>query len=67
MIILEEDLEIAPDFFDYFDALAPLLDSDKTLMAISAFNDNGMTDRVRDPTALFRCGRRDELLCDVSS
>jgi alpha-1,3-mannosyl-glycoprotein beta-1,2-N-acetylglucosaminyltransferase len=47
-------LEIAPDFFGYFDALAPLLDSDQTLMAISAFNDNGMADRVRDPTALLR-------------
>jgi alpha-1,3-mannosyl-glycoprotein beta-1,2-N-acetylglucosaminyltransferase len=60
VIILEEGLEIAPDFFDYFDALASLFNSDLTLMLISAFNANGMSDRVRDPAALFRCGRRDE-------
>ncbi|KAI4974892.1 hypothetical protein ZWY2020_048499 [Hordeum vulgare] len=29
VIILEDDMEIAPDFFDYFEAAAKLLDSDK--------------------------------------
>lgn len=52
VIVLEEDLDLSPDFFAYFGALAPLLDvadnsSDSTrLMAISAWNDNGMDDRV---------------------
>ena len=55
MIILEEDLEIAPDFFVYFGTLAPFLDSDPNLLAISAWNDNGMGNRVRDPQAVYRC------------
>eukprot|EP00752_Nemacystus_decipiens_P018383 g16490.t2 len=54
VIILEEDLEIAPDFFDYFSAIAPLLDSDETLMAVSAWNDNGQASHVKDNKALFR-------------
>jgi len=29
VIILEDDMEIAPDFFDYFEAAAKLLDNDK--------------------------------------
>jgi alpha-1,3-mannosyl-glycoprotein beta-1,2-N-acetylglucosaminyltransferase len=41
VLILEEDLHVAVDFFDYFTALAPLLDRDATLLAISAYNDNG--------------------------
>ena len=28
VIILEEDIEVAPDFFDYFNATAPLLYQD---------------------------------------
>ena len=58
VIVLEEDLEVSPDFFAYFGALAPaLLDaatedntstSSTPLMAISAWNDNGMGDRL-DP------------------
>ena len=55
VIVLEEDLEIAPDFFNLFGSLAPLLDADPTLYAASAWNDNGMAARVRDPEALYRC------------
>lgn len=54
VIILEEDLHIAPDFFDYFAATAPLLDTDSTLLAISAFNDNGFHDHVSDPHRILR-------------
>lgn len=36
VIILEEDLEIAPDFFEYFAATSPLLDSDPTLLTVYA-------------------------------
>ena len=43
----EEDLEIAPDFFDMFGATAPLLDDPaENLLAISAFNDNGLKQLV---------------------
>ncbi|KAK1321686.1 Alpha-1,3-mannosyl-glycoprotein 2-beta-N-acetylglucosaminyltransferase [Acorus calamus] len=41
VIILEDDMEIAPDFFEYFEAAANLLDNDKTIMAVSSWNDNG--------------------------
>ena len=47
VIILEEDLLISPDFFDYMIAMAPLLDQDPTtLLTVSAFNDNGKEDFV---------------------
>lgn len=55
VILLEEDLQIAPDFFEYFAATSELLDKDSTLMAISAFNDNGQGVRVKDNKALYRC------------
>ncbi|KAF8696600.1 hypothetical protein HU200_036213 [Digitaria exilis] len=54
VIILEDDMEIAPDFFDYFEAAAKLLDSDKTIMAVSSWNDNGQKQFVNDPKALYR-------------
>lgn len=54
VIILEEDLRIAPDFFDYFEATAPLLDSDPKLLAVSAFNDNGYSSQVSDAKRLLR-------------
>ncbi|KAL3624333.1 hypothetical protein CASFOL_033149 [Castilleja foliolosa] len=48
------DMEIAPDFFDYFDAGAKLLDQDKSIMAISSRNDNGQRQFVHDPYVLYR-------------
>jgi alpha-1,3-mannosyl-glycoprotein beta-1,2-N-acetylglucosaminyltransferase len=54
VIILEEDLVIAPDFFELFAATAHLLDSDPMLLAVSAWNDNGMAGSVRDPAQLYR-------------
>lgn len=40
LLFLEEDLQIAPDFFSYFGAAAPLLDSDPGLICVSAWNDH---------------------------
>lgn len=54
VIILEDDMEIAPDFFDYFEAGAGLLDTDKSIMAISSWNDNGQKQFVHDPYTLYR-------------
>ncbi|KAG0520120.1 hypothetical protein BDA96_08G046200 [Sorghum bicolor] len=54
VIILEDDMEIAPDFFEYFEAAAKLLDNDKTIMAVSSWNDNGQKQFVHDPKALYR-------------
>jgi hypothetical protein len=55
VIILEEDLLISPDFFDYFAATAPLLDDpDGKLLSVSAFNDNGKQEHVKDATRVLR-------------
>jgi hypothetical protein len=43
-----DDMEIAPDFFDYFEATAPILDADESLYAVSSWNDNGQTQFVHD-------------------
>ncbi|OQR78312.1 alanine--tRNA ligase, partial [Tropilaelaps mercedesae] len=40
-IIVEDDLEVAPDFFSYFESLLPILEADPTLYCVSAWNDNG--------------------------
>jgi alpha-1,3-mannosyl-glycoprotein beta-1,2-N-acetylglucosaminyltransferase len=52
VVILEEDLHIAPDFFDYFQATSKILDEDPSLFAVSAYSDNGHM--VKDPTRLLR-------------
>lgn len=54
VIILEEDLQIAPDFFEFFAAAMPLLDEDSNLMAVSAWNDNGLGALVQDSKQLYR-------------
>lgn len=41
IVIVEDDLEVAPDFFEYFQALYPLLRGDPSLWCVSAWNDNG--------------------------
>lgn len=46
VIITEDDLEIAPDFFDYFSGTRWLLDADKSLYCVSAWNDNGRNELV---------------------
>ncbi|CAH2075787.1 unnamed protein product [Thlaspi arvense] len=53
VIILEDDMEIAPDFFDYFEAAASLMDRDKSIMAASSWNDNGQKQFVHDPCRQF--------------
>ncbi|XP_029959470.1 alpha-1,3-mannosyl-glycoprotein 2-beta-N-acetylglucosaminyltransferase a [Salarias fasciatus] len=47
-VIVEDDLEVAPDFFEYFRALLPVLQSDRSLWCVSAWNDNGR-DGLVDP------------------
>ncbi|NWW47741.1 MGAT1 acetylglucosaminyltransferase, partial [Pedionomus torquatus] len=38
---IPDDLEVAPDFFEYFQAAFPLLVADPSLWCVSAWNDNG--------------------------
>ncbi|KAL7527286.1 hypothetical protein ACHAXR_003173 [Thalassiosira sp. AJA248-18] len=54
VIILEEDIEVAMDFFSLMNATADLLDADDTLLAVSAFNDNGKEEFVADTKRLVR-------------
>ena len=54
VIILEDDLKVSSDFFEFFEMLAPLLDADPTLWCISSWNDNGFKHFETPPTALFR-------------
>ncbi|KMT01561.1 hypothetical protein BVRB_9g215610 [Beta vulgaris subsp. vulgaris] len=54
VVILEDDMEIAPDFFEYFEAAAGLLDRDRSIMAVSSWNDNGQKQFVHDPYVLYR-------------
>jgi len=54
VLFIEEDMEIAPDFFSYFGTMLPLLREDKDLFCVSAWNDNGYSSLVTDPKAAFR-------------
>ncbi|XP_032413931.1 alpha-1,3-mannosyl-glycoprotein 2-beta-N-acetylglucosaminyltransferase a [Xiphophorus hellerii] len=56
VVIVEDDLEVAPDFFEYFRALHPVLRSDPTLWCASAWNDNGRDGMVDpgQPALLYR-------------
>ena len=53
-VIIEEDLELAPDFLDLMITSAPVLAKDQTLFCVSAWNDNGFKGQVSDPSALMR-------------
>ena len=46
---LQDDMELAPDFFTYFEAMAPLLDADNMLMCISSWNDHGQVQPSHRP------------------
>jgi alpha-1,3-mannosyl-glycoprotein beta-1,2-N-acetylglucosaminyltransferase len=54
LIFVEEDLEVAPDFFSYFQATVPLLQQDDSIFCISAWNDHGQGGRASNSTALMR-------------
>lgn len=56
VIIVEDDLDIAPDFYEYFLGTYPLLLKDSTLWCVSAWNDNGKKDLIdlNQPELLYR-------------
>jgi hypothetical protein len=54
VLLVEDDMELAPDFFAYFEAMAPLVEADESLLCVSAWNDNGLADLVSDPRAFYR-------------
>ena len=54
VIVLEDDMELAPDFFEYFAGLAGVLDADESLWCVSGWNDNGRSGLADDPSAAYR-------------
>lgn len=54
VIVLEEDLDVSPDFFSYFSQTMHLLDVDPSLYCISAWNDQGYEHSVHDPSLIYR-------------
>lgn len=53
VIIIEDDLDISPDFYEYFAATYRVLSSDPTLWCVSAWNDNGKRGMVKDDPELL--------------
>ncbi|XP_071537365.1 alpha-1,3-mannosyl-glycoprotein 2-beta-N-acetylglucosaminyltransferase-like [Panulirus ornatus] len=57
VIVVEDDLDVAPDIFEYFSATYPILRADPTLWCVSAWNDNGkasLVDVKNGSTLLYR-------------
>ncbi|KAI6649393.1 hypothetical protein LOD99_11759 [Oopsacas minuta] len=54
LVILEDDMIISFDFFDYFKSMRPLLDIDTTVWCISAWNDNGKVELAHDNSLFYR-------------
>lgn len=51
-----DDLDVAPDFYEYFLGTYPILVADKSLWCVSAWNDNGKAGLVdeKSPHLLYR-------------
>ena len=54
VLVVEDDMAFAPDFYEYFHAVAGLVEADDSLWLASAWNDNGFDYLVADPLALRR-------------
>ncbi|XP_066964287.1 protein O-linked-mannose beta-1,2-N-acetylglucosaminyltransferase 1-like [Macrobrachium rosenbergii] len=54
IIVLEDDLVLSPDFISYFHQTAPLLDADKTIFCINAYNYNSFLPTAIDTSRLYR-------------
>ena len=53
-IVLEEDLDVSPDFFSYFSQTLRLLEEDSSVYCVSAWNDQGYEHTASNPSKLFR-------------
>ena len=54
VIVLEDDMRLAPDFFGYFAALGRVMDADPSVYAVSSWNDNGQAEFVEDESRVYR-------------
>ncbi|CAL4121125.1 unnamed protein product, partial [Meganyctiphanes norvegica] len=53
-IILEDDLQLAPDFIPFFQQTASILDGDPNLLCVNAYNYNSFNHTSYDPIRLYR-------------
>uniref|UniRef100_A0A061QS26 Alpha-1,3-mannosyl-glycoprotein 2-beta-N-acetylglucosaminyltransferase n=2 Tax=Tetraselmis sp. GSL018 TaxID=582737 RepID=A0A061QS26_9CHLO len=53
-IILEDDMQLSLDFFEYFEATSRLLDEDKSLYTVSSWNDHGQSQFVSNASQIYR-------------
>lgn len=54
MILIEEDHTVSPDFLYFFSQLIPAVEKDHSLMAVSAYNDNGYSYAAQDNGLVYR-------------
>lgn len=54
VIIVEDDLEIVFDFFEYFEVIKVLFDKDFILWCVLVWNDNGKIGRVKGNDLFYR-------------
>ncbi|CAM9760283.1 unnamed protein product [Pylaiella littoralis] len=54
VVIVEDDLLFSPDFLEYMEVNAPILERDPTTLVLSAWSDNGYRRRVSDMAELKR-------------
>ena len=54
IVFVEDDMEISNDFYTYFQATLPIIDTDRTVWAVSSWNDNGQDRFVSDARELVR-------------
>ncbi|XP_050402882.1 protein O-linked-mannose beta-1,2-N-acetylglucosaminyltransferase 1 [Patella vulgata] len=53
-IVIEEDLDVSPDFLNYFSQTKHLLEEDSSLYCISAWNDQGYEHSCKNESLLYR-------------
>nr|XP_053634850.1 LOW QUALITY PROTEIN: protein O-linked-mannose beta-1,2-N-acetylglucosaminyltransferase 1-like [Cherax quadricarinatus] len=53
-IILEDDLDLSPDFIPFFQQTAALLTSDSQLLCVNAYNHNAFPHTAHSPSRLYR-------------
>ena len=53
-IVLEEDLDVSPDFFSYFSQTLRLLEEDSSVYCVSAWNDQGYEHTTANLSKLYR-------------
>ena len=54
VVVIEDDMSVSVDFFNYFTNFAPILEEDKTLWCVSAWNDNGKSKLAKNAKQFYR-------------